>query len=256
MVHHAHLGSVALFDVAQPGIITTLFRRAEGRACLTMATMRHTTSAIGLLTYRFHPTGRPFSLANSRLAPSKIERIAATTEDSVPVAYGVRSNSSATAMVASSHALHSLIIPGAGDAAITLENILEAHRVLTIDDPHDSHWFLNGRPTSGPGRPTARGMRVLSSLHSPVRHTLARKRSTAFRILRELPRNLFSRLRKRRASSAAPPTHRSKRMQVWAPAPSLTSLTISVFASRAPSTTPSDPSRSTQDSPSNQPSRR
>lgn len=74
------------------------------------------------------------------MASSKIEHVQASIDDFARATYGVRSNESATSMVASVDALDSLIRTVEHHGAITLENILEAHRVLMMDDPAESEY--------------------------------------------------------------------------------------------------------------------
>lgn len=74
------------------------------------------------------------------VASSKIEHLEATVEDFARASHGMRSNSSATSMVASARALHSLIASVEDNAPITLENILTAHHVLMADDPSESRY--------------------------------------------------------------------------------------------------------------------
>ena len=77
------------------------------------------------------------------VASSKIEHIEADVEDFARAAHGVKSNSSATSMVASAAAITHLISTVTGHQEITLENLLAAHRVLMADDPHE--WQYAGR---------------------------------------------------------------------------------------------------------------
>ncbi|WP_233613440.1 Fic family protein [Leucobacter edaphi] len=74
------------------------------------------------------------------VASSKTEDVEASAEDFARAFYGTKSNSSATSMVASTRALGGLITEVGGGGAITLESILDAHRVLMADDPGESHY--------------------------------------------------------------------------------------------------------------------
>ena len=71
------------------------------------------------------------------VASSKIEHVEASMEDFARAAHGMKSNSSATSMVASAKALHGLIGSVDDDGVITLSNILAAHKVLMMDDSHE-----------------------------------------------------------------------------------------------------------------------
>jgi Fic family protein len=70
------------------------------------------------------------------VASSKIEEIEASIEDFARASAGVRTNEAATSMVIASRAL-SKMIAKAGDGAILLGDILDAHRTSMIDDPID-----------------------------------------------------------------------------------------------------------------------
>lgn len=72
------------------------------------------------------------------VASSKIEHIEASVDDYARALHGVRSNSSATSMVASATALDDLIGSVAGGADVTLAAVLRAHKILMADDP-DEH---------------------------------------------------------------------------------------------------------------------
>lgn len=72
------------------------------------------------------------------VASSKIERVEASIEDFARAAHGTRSNASAMSMVASTRALAVLIDSTGGPGrAITLDDLLEAHRILMADDPEE-----------------------------------------------------------------------------------------------------------------------
>ena len=70
------------------------------------------------------------------VASSKIEHVEASIDDYARAMHGIRANSSATSMVASTRALDDLIgsVEG-GEPPITRDNILQAHRILMADDP-------------------------------------------------------------------------------------------------------------------------
>jgi len=68
------------------------------------------------------------------VASSKIEHVDASMNDYARALHGVRSNPSATSMVASTRALADLIATVDGGTAITLDNILRAHGILMADD--------------------------------------------------------------------------------------------------------------------------
>lgn len=71
------------------------------------------------------------------VASSKIERIEASVDDYARALHGIRSNPSATSMVASTQALSSLIGSVADGTELKLAEVLEAHRALMLDDPHE-----------------------------------------------------------------------------------------------------------------------
>lgn len=68
------------------------------------------------------------------VASSKIEHVEASVEDFARASHGTKSNASATSMVASTRALHSLITSVDHHELITTDNILSAHRILMADD--------------------------------------------------------------------------------------------------------------------------
>lgn len=72
------------------------------------------------------------------VASSKIERIEASMEDYARALHGIRANASAVSMVASTRALGELIASVDGGATLAWDNVLAAHRVLMIDDPHEA----------------------------------------------------------------------------------------------------------------------
>jgi len=69
------------------------------------------------------------------VASSKIEHVEASVDDYARALHGIRSNSSATSMVASTRALDDLIGSVTGGRPVTLEGILRAHQRLMADDP-------------------------------------------------------------------------------------------------------------------------
>ncbi|MDF9717254.1 Fic family protein [Nocardioides sp. ChNu-99] len=71
------------------------------------------------------------------VASSKIEYVEATVDDYARALHGARSNSSATAMVASTRALHELITSVDGGGPLALDAVLRAHAVLMADDPSE-----------------------------------------------------------------------------------------------------------------------
>ncbi len=71
------------------------------------------------------------------VASSKIEHVEASVDDFARAIHGVRSNSSATSMVASTRALHDLIRSVEGEQEIRLDNIYRAHATLMAEDPYE-----------------------------------------------------------------------------------------------------------------------
>lgn len=79
-----------------------------------------------------------FMVRSESVASSKIERISASAREYAKAIAGNRSNSSATSMVAASHALHELIT-AVGDAGrFELAFLTDAHRALMADDPAEA----------------------------------------------------------------------------------------------------------------------
>ncbi len=72
------------------------------------------------------------------VASSKIEHLDASVEDYARAVAGSRANDSATAMVAASEAVASLVDATSPDRAITVGDLLTAHRALMRDDAHES----------------------------------------------------------------------------------------------------------------------
>ncbi|MGH3735659.1 MAG: Fic family protein [Micromonosporaceae bacterium] len=69
------------------------------------------------------------------VASSKIEHVEASIDDYARALHGVRANSSAVSMVASTRSLNDLIRSVRGGADIELRSIRRAHRLLMQDDP-------------------------------------------------------------------------------------------------------------------------
>jgi Fic family protein len=76
-------------------------------------------------------------LRTESVASSKIEHIEASVDDFARALHGIKSNPSATSMVAATEALTALINSVGGGADLVLSEVLAAHRALMIDDPHD-----------------------------------------------------------------------------------------------------------------------
>lgn len=76
-------------------------------------------------------------LRTESVASSKIERIEASVDDFARALHGVRSNASATSMVAAADALVTMINSVESGAVIEVEHLLRAHRALMIDDQHE-----------------------------------------------------------------------------------------------------------------------
>jgi Fic family protein len=76
-------------------------------------------------------------LRTESVASSKIEHIEASVDDFARALHGIKSNPSATSMVASTEALTALInsVDDGGDLAVS--QVLAAHRALMVDDPQD-----------------------------------------------------------------------------------------------------------------------
>ncbi len=76
-----------------------------------------------------------FLIRTESIASSKIEHIDASTEDFARALAGVRANTSATSMVSASRAIMRLIDDTGTTGRITLDALLDAHRILLADDP-------------------------------------------------------------------------------------------------------------------------
>ncbi|MBD3943832.1 Fic family protein [Microbacterium sp. NEAU-LLC] len=79
-----------------------------------------------------------FMLRTESVASSKIERVSASATDFARAIAGSRANTSATSMVAASTALHGLVETVGDSHAITLEDLLSAHRTLMRDDAYEA----------------------------------------------------------------------------------------------------------------------
>lgn len=73
-------------------------------------------------------------LRTESVASSKIEHIEATTQDYARAIHGVRSNPSATSMVAAGTALQSMLLSVSAGTPITLPQLLRAHELLMAED--------------------------------------------------------------------------------------------------------------------------
>ncbi|WP_206685981.1 Fic family protein [Kribbella qitaiheensis] len=76
-------------------------------------------------------------LRTESVASSRIEHIEASLDDFARALHGIKSNPSATSMVAATAALTALINSVDNGAELELNQVLAAHRALMIDDPHD-----------------------------------------------------------------------------------------------------------------------
>jgi Fic family protein len=76
-------------------------------------------------------------LRTESVASSKIEHIEASVDDFARALHGIKSNPSATSMVAATEALTALINSVDEGAELLLSEVLAAHRALMVDDPHD-----------------------------------------------------------------------------------------------------------------------
>jgi len=77
-------------------------------------------------------------LRGESVASSKIEGIAASTEDFAKALYGIKSNQTATLMAAGTEAISLLISSAARDAPIMLDSIRDAHGLLMRADPREN----------------------------------------------------------------------------------------------------------------------
>lgn len=76
-------------------------------------------------------------LRTESVASSKIEHVDASTRDYARALHGVRSDASATSMVAAGSALQSMMLSVSFGSAITLAQLLRAHELLMADDPSE-----------------------------------------------------------------------------------------------------------------------
>lgn len=81
-----------------------------------------------------------FMVRSESAASSKIERIDATAQDYAKAIAGNKGNSSATSMVAASHALHALITTVGEVGRFELEFLISAHRALMVDDHEEADY--------------------------------------------------------------------------------------------------------------------
>ncbi|WP_167132600.1 Fic family protein [Paramicrobacterium chengjingii] len=86
-----------------------------------------------------------FLIRTESVASSRIEKVEASADDFARALSGIRSNESATSMVAASTALTSLV-KSADAGHITLDALLAAHFDLMKDDPQDRHYAGVLRP--------------------------------------------------------------------------------------------------------------
>lgn len=80
------------------------------------------------------------------VSSSRIERVSASTDDFARAVGGNRSNISATAMVAASRAIMTLVDGAGSTGAITVDDLLAAHALLMADDPGDGMYAGMIRP--------------------------------------------------------------------------------------------------------------
>ncbi|WP_353829086.1 Fic family protein [Agromyces sp. SYSU T0242] len=76
-------------------------------------------------------------LRTESVSSSKIERIDASLEDYARAVAGIRSNESATSMVAATRALAGMIDRAGESGEVRLGDVLDAHRTLMVDDRLD-----------------------------------------------------------------------------------------------------------------------
>jgi Fic family protein len=81
-----------------------------------------------------------FLIRSESVASSKIERIEASATDYARASAGSRANSSATSMVAASHALHQMVTAAGDHQEITRADLLMAHHALMRDDPREAEY--------------------------------------------------------------------------------------------------------------------
>jgi len=81
-----------------------------------------------------------FLIQTESVSSSKIERVDAKTEEFARALAGIKSNPSATSMVAATSALTEMVDAAGRTGRIELGAILEAHRILMKDDPLDREY--------------------------------------------------------------------------------------------------------------------
>jgi Fic family protein len=81
-----------------------------------------------------------FLIRTESVASSKIEHIEASADDYARALGGIKSNDSATSMVAATHAITAMVDRAGHSGEITLESILDAHHTLMISDPQDGRY--------------------------------------------------------------------------------------------------------------------
>lgn len=79
-------------------------------------------------------------LRTESVSSSKIERIDASLDDYARAVAGIRSNESASSMVAATRALAEMIDRAGETARVRLDDILTAHHTLMVDDRMDGHY--------------------------------------------------------------------------------------------------------------------
>ena len=79
-------------------------------------------------------------LRTESVSSSKIERIDASVDDYARAVAGIRSNESASSMVAATRALARMIDRAGETRRVRLDDILAAHRILMADDRMDGHY--------------------------------------------------------------------------------------------------------------------
>lgn len=81
-----------------------------------------------------------FMVRSESVASSKIERISASARDYARALAGNRGNASATSMVASTTALHTLVVAVGEDGRFDVDQLTGAHRALMADDPDEADY--------------------------------------------------------------------------------------------------------------------
>lgn len=108
-----------------------------------------------------------FLMRTDSVSSSKIEYIDAGADDYARALAGMRSNSSATSMVAAAATLQDLIEKSGASVEISLHDILEAHRILMKDDPFDGPYAGKLRTVQNwiGGSDHSRAVRIRPSVH-------------------------------------------------------------------------------------------